>query len=180
MKFWDNIKFYFYKKKIAQQLNASTTQRVLTNLSDANSVGIIYDSSNAANDIVISKFSDSLRQQGKSVDVLTFVNDTKTNDKVGIMLFNKKNINWISVPDGEMVEKFAAKKFDLLFACFTGENLPLEYIAAVSKAKWRVGVYSPIKTDYYDLMVKTEGQQDVSYFLQQATIFLNRINYDSK
>jgi len=55
-------------------------------------------------------------------------------------VFNKKSLNWVGIPDDEKVNKFTAQPFDLLLACFIEPNASLEFVAYVSKAKYRVGV----------------------------------------
>ncbi len=177
MKLWDNFRDYFYKRKLAER--HSKPERVITNLKDAASIGIVYDSTNLQNDAVISAFSENLRQQGKTVDVLGFVNDNQTEQKSDIIVFNKKCLNWAMVPQHESVEKFAAKKFDLLIAAFPQENLPLEYVARISAAKWKVGAYHANKTDFYDIMINLGTRNELPYFLEQSTHFLNEIKYDS-
>lgn len=180
MKWWDDLRNYFYQKNIAEKLNGAATKRVLTNLADANSVGIVYNSTNPDNDIIITKFAEELRKQNKTVDIIGFVNDTKIDHKADIKVFNKKNLTWTQTPNDERVENFTSRNFDLLFAAFVEESKPLEYISRTSKAKWRVGVFDERKTDSYELMINLSGKNDLSYFLQQATYFLNKINYDSK
>lgn len=180
MKLWDDIRNYFYNRNIKARISALKAPRKITNLIDAKSVGIIYDSTNPDHDIIITKFAENLRKQGKSVDLLGFVNDTKIDHKADIVVFNKKSLSWTRIPVDERVEKFAERNFDLFFAAFTTENLPLEYIARISKAKWRVGNFEESKTDYYDLMINLGGKNDLQYFLDQSIHFLNQIKYDSK
>ena len=180
MKLWDDIRNYFYQKNIEQKLTGLNPERVITNLSDAKNIGIVYDSTNPDNDIIITKFAENLRKQSKTVDILGFVNDKKIDHKADILVFNTKNLNWMKIPNDERVENFAAKKFDLLLACFIDENFPLEYVARISKAKWRVGNYAEKKTDYYDMMINLSGKNDLQYFLEQTTHFLNQIVYDTK
>ena len=180
MKWWDDIRNYFYRRTIEAKLAALKPKRVLTNLHDAKSIGIVYDSTNPDNDIIVTKFAEHLRQEGKTVDILGFVNDKEIDHKSDILVFNKKNLSWTNIPNDERVEKFADKNFDLLFAAFTAESFPLEYVARVSKAQWRVGTFDEKKTDYYEMMIKTGEQNDLQYFLDQSTFFLNKIQYDSK
>ena len=181
IKLWNDIRNYFYQKNIAAKLLGSNPKRTLTNLRDAKTVGIVYDSTNPDNDIIITKFAEQLRTQGKTVDILAFINDKKIDHKADIELFNTKNLDWNLTPVDERVEKFAAKNFDLLLACFLEDNnFPLEYVVRTSQAKWRVGNFSEHKTDYYEMMVNTETKKELSYFLQQVTHFLNAIKYDSK
>ena len=180
MQWWDDLRNYFYQRNIQRKLSGVKANRVLTNLKDAKSIGIIYDSTNPDNDIIITKFAEHLRQEGKTVEILGFVDDKKIDHKADVLIFNKKNLSWNLTPADERVEKFVAKNFDLLLASFTGINYPLEYVARTSLAKWRVGSFDEKKTDYYEMMINMGGKTEVQYFLNQATYFLNQIQYDSK
>ena len=180
MKLWDDIRNYFYKRNLAERVAGLKVERVIINLDDTKTVGIIYDSTNPDNDIIITKFAGGLRKDGKTVDILGFVNDKKIDHKADIIVFNSKNLAWTRVPVDERVEAFAGKNFDILLACFIGENFPLEYVAAISNARWRVGVYDENKTDRYDMMINLGDKNDIQYFLEQATYFLKQIQYDSK
>jgi len=177
MQWWDDLRNYFYQRNIRQKLSGDKTTRILTNLKDALSIGIIYDSTNPDNDIIVTKFAEHLRQEGKMVEILGFIDDKKIDHKADVIIFNKKNLNWNLTPVDERVEKFAAKSFDLLFASFTGINYPLEYVARTSKAKWRIGAFDEKKTDYYEMMINMGDHTEVQYFLDQATYYLNEIKY---
>lgn len=179
MQWWDNFRNYFYQKNVQQKLAGANPSRILTNLSDAKSIGIIYDSTLPDNDIIITRFAEHLRQEGKQVEILGYINDTKTDHKADVSIFNKNHISWNLTPVDDRVEKFAGKNFDLLFAAFTGVNYPLEYIARISNAKWRVGTFHQQKTDYYELMINVGTKEGVDYFLEQATHYLNQIQYAS-
>ncbi len=180
MELWDNIRNYFYRKNIEKKLAGLNTKRALTNLHDAKTVGIVYNSTNPDNDIIITKFAEHLRTEGKTVDILGFVDDKKVDHKADVLIFNPNNLSWNRIPNDERVEKFADKSFDLLLAAFTEENFPLEYVARTSKAKWRLGTFDEKKTDYYDMMINMSGKNDLQHFLEQSTHFLNKIQYDSK
>jgi hypothetical protein len=179
MKFWDNFRNYFYNRTLAEKLQNLKTKRIITNLKDAKTIGIIFNSTHPDNDITITKFAENLRSQGKAVDIIGFVNDKQTEQKPGFTIFNKKNLSWTLIPQDESVEKFAEKNFDLLFASFVDEDLSLEYVARISKAKWKAGIYRANKVDFYDIMINLGGRNELPYFLEQATHFLNEIKYDS-
>jgi hypothetical protein len=179
VKFWQNIKQYFYKRALAEATGKQKPTRSITNIRDAKTVGIIYDSRDAANDATIAQYAEQLRKLGKQVEILGYVSDKKTESKPGIQVLHSKNTSWTGVPADAAAEAFAAKNFDLLLACFIGSNPALEYIAATSKAKWRVGVYSKEKTELYELMVNMGDKTDLAYLTTQMTYFLNQINYDS-
>jgi len=175
MKFWDDIKIYFYRRRLEQDTGLVKVEHALISLEGAHTMGIIFTATNPILDEAILKFAGRLRSEGKEVELLAYVNDKKTESKPGITVFNRKHLNWVDVPQNEQVEKFTRKKFDLLLACFTGDNLPLEYIAGVSNARWRVGIYAENKTGLYDMMVNMGGRKDLAYFLEQTAYFLNYI-----
>jgi hypothetical protein len=160
-------------------MNTLKVPRAVINFDDAHSIGIIYDSTNPDNDIIITRFAENLRQQGKTVEILGYVDDKKIDHKADIVVFNKKNLSWARVPKDERVEQFATKKFDLLLACFTAANLPLEYVAGISQARWRVGVFNESKLACYDMMIKTGENSNLQYLLDQTIYFLKQIRYDS-
>lgn len=179
IKVWQNIKQYFYKRALAEAVTKQSPKREIVNLNDGKYIGIIYDSRDAANDAVVTAFANQLRSTGKQVELLGHVSDKKIESKPGIQVLHSKTLSWAGVPSDTQTEAFAAKKFDLLLACFIGDNPALEYIAATSKAKWRVGVYNKTKTELYDMMVNTGGKADLQYLIEQMVHFLNKLNYDS-
>lgn len=179
VKLWQNIKQYFYKRAVADTISKLKAKRSITNLKDAQTIGIIYDSRDAANDIIVARYAEQLRGMGKSVEILGYISDKKVESKPGIQVLHKKTLGWTGIPTDPKAEAFAAKNFDLLLACFIGNKPALEYIAATSKAKWRVGAYTSNKTELYELMVNTGGKADLQYLVTQMTDFLNKINYDS-
>ncbi len=180
MKIWDDIKLFFYKRALAERIQNAKVTRRITNLDDAKHIGIIYDSTNPDNDIIVTRFSEELRKQGKTVQLMGYIHDTKIDHKADITVFNKSNLTWYTTPKDARVDRFVNEPFDLLFAAYNSGNLPLEFVARLSKAKWRVGPFDEKKTDCYDLMINTSGKTELNYFLQQAAHFLKQIKYDSK
>ena len=153
-------------------------QHLLLNLKEAKSIGILYESNTAADDQAVAAFRNTMLQQGKTVEVLSQVNDKKVLSKENAAIFHRKDIGFNYVPGGENVEAFISKPFDLLIAAFTEENLTLEYISYLSKAKCRVGVFQLNKTGAFELMVNVGSRKDLPYFFDQSVHFLSKINHD--
>ncbi|MCD8528766.1 MAG: hypothetical protein LRY27_02035 [Chitinophagales bacterium] len=76
------------------------------------------------------------------------------------------------MPDSDRIQKFENTSFDMLIVALTEECLPIEYIAAASKAKFKVGTFNQHKTIYYDLMVDTNQNKDLKYLLEQIHHFI--------
>ena len=173
---WERITQYFYNSVLKQKASGRA-KRSITNMDDAKSVGIVYDSTNPDHDIAITKFAEMLRHQGKTVDVLDYINDKKIDHKGDIKIFNPKGVNWYGIPNDERALAFADRNFDLLICAITSENKPLEYLAYISKSKYRVGPFDEQKTQCYDLMIDIGSKKDINYLLQQMLHFLSSIKY---
>lgn len=171
----ERIKNNFYQS-VLKQRGSNRPKRTITNLNDAKTIGIIYDSSDAGNDIAIAKFAEMLRSKGKTVEIMAYINDKKVDTKGDIAIFNPKTVNWYGIPLDERIEDFCKKPFDLLICAMLKENRPLEYIAYLSKAKYRVGPFDQQKTYCYDLMIEMGDKTDINYLLQQMAHFLENIN----
>jgi hypothetical protein len=177
MNILDHIKNSFYLS-VLKQRGSKRPQRMVTNLADARSIGIVYDSTDPDHDIIITKFAEMLRGRGKTVDIMAFINDKKIDHKGDIKIFNPKAVNWYGIPLDERVTAYCEAPFDLLICAILSENKPLEYIAYMSKAKYRVGPFDELKTRYYDLMIEIGNKKDLNYLLQQMVHFLEKIKYD--
>lgn len=172
----DQIRNYFYESVLRQR--GPGAPRRITNLADAKTIGIIYDSSMPAYDSIIARYAEGLTAKGKTVEVLAYLDDKKIESKPGINIFNKKAVNWYGIPTDDRVTAFCNKPFDVLICAITDENKPLEYMAYISKAKYRVGPFAESKTRLFDLMIQLDTKRDLGYLLQQVTHFLDNIKYN--
>lgn len=170
----DRIKNSLYES-VLKQKGSNRPARSITNLNDARTIGVIYDSTNPDNDITITKFAEMLRNKGKTVEIMAYVNDKKIDHKGDIALFNPRAVNWYGVPTDERITPFCNKPFDLLICAILEESRPLEYIAYLSKAKYRVGPFDEKKTHCYDLMIQMGSRKELGYLLQQMVHFLENI-----
>lgn len=175
MEWLNDIKRKFHRFSLQRQMKASKAKREIINLHNAKTVGIIYDATFPENNVLITRLAELIKRKEKTVVTIGFVNDTKTESNYGNLLFNRKSLNWHMEPSNDTVKKFINQKFDILINAFIGENLPLEYISALSKAKFRVGQYQKGKVYCYELMINTGKREDLQYLIDQISHFLNVI-----
>jgi hypothetical protein len=170
----DRIKNSLYQS-VLKQRGSKRPARTIINLNDAKSIGIIYDSTDPDHDITITKCAEMLRNKGKTVEIIAFINDKKIDHKGDITIFNPKVVNWYGIPLDERVNSFCHKPFDLLICAILSESKPLEYIAYLSEAKYRIGPFDEKKTHCYDLMIEMGNKTDLTYLLLQMIHFLENI-----
>lgn len=163
--------FYFLRK----ELKFHRVHRKVVNLFDAREIGILFDASDTDQTAIINTFADSLRKERKKTSLLGFYNFSKNVINFNFPYFNQKNINWHYEPNGAVVEEFIAKKFDILINAYINENLPLEYVSAMSQAAFRIGHYDKTKTYAYDFMIDMKGQNDLRKLMEQFRYYLEMV-----
>lgn len=169
------IKQFFFNQVLKEVLPKKPLQRDLINLRDAKSIGILFIGTKPDDIITISNFADSLKSEQKQVFILGY-QDLKNKEEIGPRLFNKNSVNWYGIPQDAKVDQFQTLNLDILICAFNEECMPLEYIAATSKAKFRIGVYNPQKVNFYELMLNVSNEKPLPYVLQQIVHFLKAIN----
>ena len=138
----------------------------------AKTVAVIFEATKMGNRKIVDNFVQKLKNQGKRVTIFAYLND-KNMSNLPFRFFNKKNVNWRGTPNGAEVEKFLSENFDLLYCLYVGKNIPLEYIGAMAKARFKVGPYVD-KLTTYDFMIDTQNT-DLQYFINQINFYLTKI-----
>ncbi len=151
----------------------------MVSIEDAKKIGILYDATNEKNYEVVTQYLRFLRSKQKEVKTLGFVDKKQLPKnqfaKLGIDFFTKKHLDWKMIPKHPLVNNFINENFDILINLSIEKCFPLQYIAAVSKAKFRVGRYEMGYTNYYDLMINIESKSTLKNFIQQIDHYLNLI-----
>lgn len=171
-----NIKKFFYGFALKREVESKKNiDRQMINIDRAKSIGILFDSTNAENSIIVTQFAQTLSKNGKKVHMLGY-QDSKSKTPLGEHFFDQNELNWYQKPSGIKVESFRNLKLDILICAFIGSCHPLEYIAATSQAKFRVGAFSKSNTECFELMINIKDKLDLKYLLQQVSHFLKVIN----
>lgn len=131
---------------------------------------------NIFEDASFQRFLQKLEQRFQVVQVLGFLDEKPPSKPMNHPIFTKKQLNWIWKPKGIPVKDFTNQQFDLLINLCQQNCLPLEYLAATSKAHYKIGA----AIDYpnqYDLIIKTD---DFTSYLDQINFFLKKFKNDRK
>ena len=149
--------------------------RKVVNLYDAREIGILFDASDTDKTATVNIFAEALRKERKRTTMLGYYNFPKPAINFNFPYFNKRSINWHYEPQGSLVEEFISRKFDILVNAYIDENLPLEYVSAMSQATFRIGHYDQSKTYAYDFMVDLKGTKDLRMLTEQFRYYLEMV-----
>lgn len=180
MSFLDNIKSQIGNYFLKQDQQLLKRNRMLFNLQDAKSIGIIFDASNKEDFELVKKYVNYLKEMRKKVKVIGFFSSKEvpalTYSKLEYDFFTSKQTNWYGKPSDVFIDNFIEEENDILIDLNIHEKFPLKYIAAICKAKFKVGKTIDDTHNIYDLMIQIDQPNSLKYFLRQVDTYLLMIN----
>ena len=158
-----------------QSLGKIIVKRKPVNYCDAKNIGILFDSSQPDQRLIITYYANRLRSNEKKVKMLAFFNDKKPHNNFPFKYFTKNELDWLSRPMSNDVQDFIEAKFDILINLNLKPNISFDYITALSKAHLRVGPLTN-KTFCYDFMIDTKNKLDLRFFIKQIEFYLKSLH----
>jgi hypothetical protein len=173
MAFIDNLKEKMYQRQVKRL--AGSKKHTSCNFRDAKSIGIIFNAGNEKERDIVLEYKKRLeRDHRKKVRLLGFKDVKELTAQEIYPCFCNKDIGWNQAPKREDILDFIEEPFDLLLALHMEDCPPLEFIAATSAAKFRIGHYREEKADYYDLLLYGKGKT-LRAFISQTESYLEKI-----
>lgn len=150
------------------------------NMNDAKTIAILFEATNAEDFELVKRYVGYLREMRKKVKVLGYFSRKEipklTYSKLEYDFFDKKQLNWHMKPSGAVVNNFIEEEYDILIDLNIHEHLPLKYIAALSRSRFKVGKTQESSTEVYDLSIDHAQDKSLKYFLRQVDTYLLMIN----
>lgn len=170
---------YLFRREFGKQ----QAQRRLITFEKANSIGILYDSTEEKDFEMVRKYVKEIREQHhKEVLALGYYDQKELPpmrfSKLGLDFFTKKDLNWYYKPMASVVKNFAHREFDLLIDLHTGNSIPYQYIVASSRAKFKIGKYERKSTAFYDFMISMPDNAGLKQLIEQVNHYLKSLRDD--
>jgi len=167
---------YFLKK----ESEGLYRQKYAMNFADAKNIGILFDATVPEDFELVKKYIKYLKECKKRVRSFGFYNAKEIPEmqysKLEYDFFTRKQVNWHFKPTDPLVKNFVEEDFDILINFTVHQCLPLVYIAALSKAKFKIGKHFPKYEMYYDLLLDVEEGKSLKYFMKHVDVYMNMIN----
>lgn len=171
-----NLGKYTLKKR------QKTTTRTIkaTGFEKAKEIGIVYDATNRNDCETVKHFVNYLIEERKKVLALGFINSKDSSEIVKAHLnyqyFDKRNLNKMLIPQGKEIENFIASPFTILIDLNSTSCFPIEYIATLSKARFKVGSTGDYRDAACDLTINLTEKKSLDYFIIQLKHYLKMIH----
>lgn len=150
------------------------------NIDSAGTVGILYCGDNAADVERMKKYVHTLRDMGKQVKSLGFINIKEVppglNGSEMHQYFSLKELNWYGKPSSQFIHNFVKEEFDMLFDFGLSSQLPILFVTSMSKAKCKVGRYLEKYVDLYDVMIEADENKKLDYVIQTTNDYMMALN----
>ncbi len=172
------------KKRLAlKKLNKAFSENRRTpnvcTLSNAKSVGILYEATSEHEFKTVKKFVIELKKTVPTVRSLGYVDKKELDDfhiqPIEFGFFCKKDLDWYGKPKPDVIDDFLKYDFDILIDLQLAETIPLKFISSISSARFKAGRKPLREPEIYDLMLDIEPYTSLSYFIDQIKIYLNMI-----
>ena len=179
MHFIEDLKQKVGKWVFQKELKRNDRTKLVCNLDDAKSIGILYDATFKDQLDTIKPFVQYFFDLKKDVKALGFVNSKQLSFHHTPMLqydfFYQKDLNWYYKPQNYIIDNFVKKEYDILINLCDSSVIPIKYLVASSKAHFKIG---PYEADYeiYDLMISLKEDKNMQKLMYEIKHYINVIN----
>jgi len=147
---------------------------------DARRIGVLFTGEDEATLRDISNFCRLLREKGKTVRVMGYVPRPRVAETLSMAsdleFFSQEDLNWYFRPESRHVVSFIEEPFDILIDLRLQRRMPVPYMVAMSRARFKVGRYREGNDGLHDLMIHAEEGMGLADFGAQVLRYLEMID----
>jgi hypothetical protein len=181
MRLLDRIKEWLGRRALLREVMPDR-RPMARNLAECGKIGIVYLASDEqAHTHVrnyVKKIKDELGHHRITVIGYHEAKDLPAflHPKLNFDAITQKQLNWYRIPHGNLVQNFMAEEHDVLIDLTLEDRLPIQYIVAKSRARFKVGRLSGSNERFLDMMIDTAGANSLSQFIANVDRYLMMIN----
>lgn len=101
--------------------------------------------------------------------------DSASNPAAEANSLTVNDLDWWGIPKPEKVGDFMEMNFDLLLSIAMEQNFAVEYVTALTRAKFKIGG-SAGDDSHFDLNINIGENQDALYLAKQQIFYLAQLN----
>jgi len=181
MKLFDRIKEFLGRRTLLKEAMPDR-KPVARNLAQCVKVGIVYLATDekAHNHVrnYVKKMKEDLGLH--KIQCIGFVDDkvlpTYLYAKLNFDAICQKDVNWYRIPHGNTVKNFITEEHDVLIDLTLEDYLPIQYIVAKSRARFKVGRLSDGNKRFLDMMIDIAGANSLPQLITHVDRYLLMIN----
>lgn len=151
-----------------------SARRVAVSNAKMKKVGVILNVSEYSEFESFRQYFKSLGLQQANTKIIGFVEDPKDSNDLWDTYFNPKDFGWKGKINNIDLQSFVDTDFDVLISYYKANKLELNFVTAVSKANFKVGLTTH-DDRLYDLMIDIKTNE-FSLFKSELKKYLTVLN----
>lgn len=181
MRLLDRIKEWMGTRRLLRDLPADR-RPIARNIALARKIAIVYVVEDEASHNHVRNYVKRIKEElGISNIMALGYSDEKLlphylHAKLNFDAICQKDLNWYRIPQGNAVQNFMAEEYEILIDLTLQDRLPIQYIVAKSRARFKVGRLSDSNKRLLDMMIDMAGSQSLPQYIQQVHRYLSMIN----
>ncbi len=172
------IRTYLFEKEKKKKAGTGATRAPHFKKLQPNHYGILFDAGQIDHRQEVMHFADDLRKKGNRVKILGYIEGRAEALSLPFDVFTSAERHKLSgIPRSPLADAFAGQHFDVLINMSIHHNhKPLEYLAAVSHASFRIGPwYEERSSSPYDLCLDTGSAATLREWITELMHTLEKI-----
>jgi hypothetical protein len=151
-----------------------------SNFGNVRNIGIVWDASRPVEFATLSRFHQRMQETKIEVTIFGYFPGKNLPDQYTAIRYlrciRKDEINSFYHPHSSEANSFIHNPFDILIDINFDKLFPLIYVTAMSRARFKVGLYSKEAADSpFDLMIEIKNPVDLENYLTQVIAYLEMI-----
>lgn len=170
------LKDRLFNYKLKSRLSSRRAEKQVVNQNKVKSIGMLFDESQISNPKELQIYVDKWTKNGKSVETFSFIDVKEFDESIdSIGKFCRKDINWFHVPQGDKVDAFLKKQYNILITINPAKKQHLHFLNAVSSAKFKIGLL-PDEVEFYDLVIDLEENVSIKKIFSDIQETLDKLS----
>ncbi len=168
----ENVGRFLFKSRLMQVRR----KKQLVNLHEAKTICIVYSVTSQEAFRTVKTMVKDLTTKQRQVMALGFINRKSIPNycvaaNAGYY-FNLSDLNWYGGPKNDYIKELINKQFDILIDLTLEDVFVLQYVSGLSRSKLKVGRYSKIHENYFDLMINLKKTATLEDFIDHVLHYL--------
>ena len=178
MKFIKDIGNRIGRILLEKELKNRQRKVIYNNFHSAKNIGIIFNAENKGYYKASKEFLNYIDERGIKINGLSFVSKSELIGyypyRKGVEYFSLDKLAWTGKPKDEGIEEFIERPLDILIDISLTNSFPVEYVFALSKAKFKICQNSPFEK-YADFVLNLNNKEDIDLYIEQIKHYLESI-----
>jgi hypothetical protein len=156
--------------------------RRFINISDAKTIGILWDIENVDDLSPISDFMLQMSERGIKTEILGFYGRKELPDKLTALRYlnclKHEDYSFLYIPRTKESEQFIQPGFDIMIEICFRDVFPLRYVSTLSESKFKIGpgFNGDEIRKHNDMLIEVGRDRNVREYLKQVVVYLEMIN----